>query len=118
MAATLITEGIEMLLQLVGFATMLLGGLLARSVRQPPELKSISEARKSLDLSTLPAAERFQARDGTELAYRHYPARTSGTDRVAIVVHGSSGSSRSTIHVLSAALAGRGVSTYAVDIRG
>jgi alpha-beta hydrolase superfamily lysophospholipase len=34
------------------------------------------------------------------------------------VVHGSSGSSGGTIHALSAALAGRGVETWAVDIRG
>jgi alpha-beta hydrolase superfamily lysophospholipase len=33
-------------------------------------------------------------------------------------VHGSSGSSRGTIHALSAALAERGVETFAVDIRG
>jgi len=61
---------------------------------------------------------RFVARDGTELAYRHYPARTPTTDRVAIVVHGSSGSSGGAIHALSGALATRGVETYALDIRG
>jgi alpha-beta hydrolase superfamily lysophospholipase len=40
------------------------------------------------------------------------------TGRIAIVVHGSSGSSRGAIHMLSSALAARGVETYAVDIRG
>ena len=46
------------------------------------------------------------------------PPRGPATGRIAIVVHGSSGSSRSAIHALSQALAARGVETYAVDIRG
>jgi alpha-beta hydrolase superfamily lysophospholipase len=37
---------------------------------------------------------------------------------VAIVIHGSSGSSGGTIHALSQALAAHGVETFAVDIRG
>ncbi len=61
--------------------------------------------------------DRFQARDGTELAYRHYSAGSPERSRVAIVVHGSSGSSR-VVHVLSSALAARGIETFAVDIRG
>jgi alpha-beta hydrolase superfamily lysophospholipase len=121
MTATLISGGLRVLfwgLAAVGFAALLLAGLIARPVRQPPELTSISDSRKSIDLSTLPPVERFQARDGTELAYRHYPARAPATQPVAIVVHGSSGSSRGAIHVLSTVLAARGVQTYAVDIRG
>jgi alpha-beta hydrolase superfamily lysophospholipase len=101
-----------------GLITLLLGGLIAWPVRQPPELTSISDARKSLDFSALPDLARFQARDGTELAYRHYAAHAPSTGRAAIVVHGSSGSSRGAIHVLSQALAARGVETFAVDIRG
>jgi len=91
-----------------------LAGLVAWPVRQPPELTSISGARKSVDLSSLPAIERFQARDGTALGFRHYPA----TGRAAILIHGSSGSSGTTIHALSGALAAHGVETYTVDIRG
>jgi alpha-beta hydrolase superfamily lysophospholipase len=52
------------------------------------------------------------------LAYRHYPARGAPVGRIAILVHGSSGSSRSAIQALSQALAARGVENYAVDIRG
>jgi alpha-beta hydrolase superfamily lysophospholipase len=102
----------------IGVATLLAGGLIAWPVRQPLELTSISDARKLIDFSTLPDVTRFQARDGTALAYRHYPAHAPTTDRIALVVHGSSGSSRGAIHALSAALAARGVQTYAVDIRG
>lgn len=104
----------------VGTVTLLLVGLLAWPLTPPPELVSISAASKAVDFSALPAAERFQARDGTELTYRHYApaASTPATDRIAIVIHGSSGSSRGTIHALSHGLMTRGVETYAVDIRG
>jgi alpha-beta hydrolase superfamily lysophospholipase len=101
-----------------GFAALVLAGLVAWPVRQPPELTSISGARKSVDLTSLPAIERFQARDGTALGFRHYPATGSATGRAAILIHGSSGSSGTTIHALSGALAAHGVETYTVDIRG
>ena len=65
----------------------------------------------------MPDLKRFQARDGTGLAYRHYPARAVAAGRVAVLVHGSSGSSTA-IHALADALAARGVEAFAVDIRG
>ena len=65
----------------------------------------------------MPRFELFQARDGTELAYRHYPARGAAVGRVAILIHGSSGSSPS-IHALADGLAARGVESFAVDVRG
>jgi alpha-beta hydrolase superfamily lysophospholipase len=105
-------------LAITGFAAVLLAGLIAWPVRQPPELASISQARKSVDFSALPAIERFQARDGTALGFRHYPAGRAAAGPVAIVIHGSSGSSGTTIHALSGALAARGVETFAIDIRG
>jgi alpha-beta hydrolase superfamily lysophospholipase len=105
-------------LAVTGLAALLLAGLIAWPVRQPPELRSISQARGSVDFSSLPGIERFQARDGTVLGFRHYPASSPSTARAAIVIHGSSGSSGTAIHALSAALAARGVETYAVDIRG
>jgi alpha-beta hydrolase superfamily lysophospholipase len=121
MIATIVSGGFKAVvwgLAVAGFASLALTGMIAWPVRQPPELASISDSRKLIDFSTLPGVERFQARDGTELAYRHYSARVPATDRIAIVVHGSSGSSRSAIHALSTALAARGVQTFAVDIRG
>jgi alpha-beta hydrolase superfamily lysophospholipase len=121
MIGTIVSGGLKAVvwsLAITGFVALLLVGLIAWPVRQPPELASISEVRKLIDFSTLPDVIRFQARDGTELAYRHYPARAPATGRIAVVVHGSSGSSRGPIHALSAALAARGVQTYAVDIRG
>src|ERR1700682_1568890 len=97
---------------------LLLTALVAAPLVPPPELRAISEARASVDYSTLPAIERFQARDGTMLGFRHYPLSGAPTGRAAIVVHGSSGSSGTPIHALSAALAARGVDTWAIDIRG
>lgn len=107
-------------LSVVGAAALVLTGMIATPLKSPPELHSLSAARKNVDLSSLPAIERFQARDGTLLGFRHYPAGGSATatGRAAIVVHGSSGSSGTTIHALSRALAQRGVKTWAVDIRG
>jgi alpha-beta hydrolase superfamily lysophospholipase len=121
MIANIVSGGLRAVvwgLAITGLAGLALGAMIAWPVRQPPELASISDSRKLIDFKTLPAVERFQARDGTDLAFRHYSPRTPATDRIAIVVHGSSGSSRSAIHALSIALAARGVESYAVDIRG
>jgi alpha-beta hydrolase superfamily lysophospholipase len=101
----------------VGVIAVLLTALVAAPLTRPPPLASILDTARTVDRSTLPALERYQARDGTTLAYRHYLARGSALGRAAIVVHGSSGSSTS-VHALSDALAARGVETFAVDIRG
>ena len=105
-------------LSAAGAVALLITALVAMPLSRPPELASISAARGTVDFSTLPAVERFQARDGTWLGFRHYPSSGPATGRAAIVVHGSSGSSGGTIHALSGTLAGRGVETFAVDIRG
>jgi alpha-beta hydrolase superfamily lysophospholipase len=121
MIATIVSGSLKAVVwgfAIAGFAGLVLAGLIAWPLRPPPELASISASRNSIDFSTMPEVSRFQARDGTELAYRHYPARTPAKERIAVVVHGSSGSSRGAIHTLSLALAARGVQTYAVDIRG
>ncbi|WP_375413965.1 alpha/beta hydrolase [uncultured Bradyrhizobium sp.] len=121
MSTTIVSGGLRAVVwgfAIAGFAALVLAGMIAWPLRQPPELASISESRKWIDFSALPAVDRFQARDGTVLAYRHYPARTAPVGCIAILVHGSSGSSRSAIQALSQALAARGVGNYAVDVRG
>ena len=100
-----------------GLATLVLAAMVASPVRPPPELTSISKTAGAVDRSTMPAIDRFHARDGTELGYRHYPARPPASGQIAVVVHGSSGSSIA-VHALAKALAERGVETYAPDIRG
>jgi alpha-beta hydrolase superfamily lysophospholipase len=102
----------------VGAVALLLIALVATPLTRPPELHSISASHGTVDMSTLPAIERFQARDGTSLGFRHYAPTGAATGRAAVVVHGSTGSSGTSIHALSAALAARGVETWAIDIRG
>jgi len=101
----------------VGAVALLLTAMIATPLRRPPQLISVSETARAVDRSTMPEVERFQARDGTGLAYRRYPARGASVGRAAILIHGSAGSSTS-IHALADALAARGVETFAVDVRG
>jgi alpha-beta hydrolase superfamily lysophospholipase len=120
MIATIVSGGLKAVvwgLAVVGLAGLVLAGLIASPVRQPPELTSISKTARTVDRSTMPGIERFHARDGTELAYRHYPPRSPATGQLAIVVHGSSGSSIA-VHALAKTLAERGVETFAPDMRG
>src|SRR5271154_3181379 len=102
---------------LVGCAALTLTFMIATPVTPLPELTSIATAALAVDRSTMPPLSRFSARDGTELAYRHYPARGPSSGKIAILVHGSSGSSVA-VHALADALAARGIETYAPDIRG
>jgi alpha-beta hydrolase superfamily lysophospholipase len=104
-------------LGLVGIAALMLTAMIATPPGRLPELTLISQTVRAVDRSTMPPLSRFSARDGTELAYRHYPARGASTGQIAILVHGSAGSSVA-VHALSDALAARGIETYAPDIRG
>jgi hypothetical protein len=80
-------------LGIVGAAALVLTAMLATPLARLPELTSVSQAARAVDRSTMPPLERFYARDGTELAYRHYPARGPVSEKIAVLVHGSSGSS-------------------------
>jgi hypothetical protein len=94
MIATIVSGGLRAALwglAFIGFAVLVLGALIASPLRRPPELASISTTARAVDRSTMPGIERFQARDGTVLGYRHYPARAPASAQIAIVVHGSSG---------------------------
>jgi alpha-beta hydrolase superfamily lysophospholipase len=102
----------------VGALALLVTALIATPLQRPAELRSVSDSRKGIDFSTLPAVERFQARDGTWLGFRHYAPNGPVTGRGAIFIHGSSGSSGTVNHALTAALAARGVESWALDMRG
>lgn len=101
----------------VGAAALVLAAMVATPMPKLPPLASVAETARAVDRSTMPGLERYQARDGTWLAYRHYPPRGVTAGRIAVLVHGSSGSSAS-IHALADALAAHGVETWAPDIRG
>ena len=111
-------SGLKWALSGVGALSLVVLAMLASPLKPPPELASISRVRGTVDLSSLPAVERYQGRDGSWLGFRHYGAGGVPAGRVAIVIHGSSGSSGGTIHALSQALAARGVETFALDMRG
>ena len=120
MIATIVSVGLRAVawgLAATGFAGLVVGAMIASPIQRPPELTSISTTARAVDRSTMPAIERFQARDGTTLGYRHYPASSPAAGQVAIVVHGSSASSIA-VHALAKGLAARGVEAYAPDIRG
>ena len=107
---------------LIGLAALALALALAVPLSRPPMLASIHDTASAVDLSGMPDVSRLQARDGTDLAYRHYPSQASAdrresSTRIAILAHGSSGSSID-MHALAKALAESGIATYALDMRG
>ena len=104
-------------LALAGAAAIALALMLAWPVRPLPPLASIHAGAMQIDASGAPELRRFQARDGTWLAYRLYPAANGARDRVAILAHGSSASSLE-MHEVAAALAAGGVTAVAIDARG
>jgi len=65
----------------------------------------------------MPDLSRFQARDGTSLAYRLYPAANSNSQKIAIVIHGSGGHSTG-VNEIAKRLAADNVLVVAPDIRG
>ena len=105
------------LLALVGAAAIAAALMLASPVRPPPTLASIHEGAMRIDAVGAPNMSRFQARDGTWLAYRLYPAASEARDRIAILAHGSSASSIE-MDRIATALAQAGVTAVALDIRG
>jgi pimeloyl-ACP methyl ester carboxylesterase len=101
----------------IGLAAVIGGTLLACPVRQPPELASIHAGAVAIDQSGLPELSRFLARDGTSLAYRVYPAAEAGTQKIAIVIHGSAGHSEG-VNQIAKRLAAENFLVVAPDIRG
>ena len=113
-----VLNGLKWALCAVGGVALILAAMIATPLQRPPEMRSVSESVKLVDFSTLPPLERFQARDGTWIGYRHYTPNGPVTGRGAIFIHGSSGSSGTVNHALTHAIASRGVETWALDIRG
>jgi alpha-beta hydrolase superfamily lysophospholipase len=101
----------------VGVATLALGAMLAQPVKAPPPLESIHSGALAIPHDGEPELSRFQARDGTWLAYRLYAAVDGGRDHLAIVYHGSSASSDA-MNAIARALAQAGFVAVAVDARG
>jgi len=113
-----VLNGLKWVLCAVGGVALILVAMIATPLERPPEMRSVSDSAKGIDWSTLPPLERFQARDGTWIGYRHYAPNGPAAGRGAIFIHGSSGSSGTVNHALTHAIASRGVETWALDIRG
>lgn len=113
-----VLNGLKWVLCAVGGVALILVAMIATPLERPPEMRSVSDSTKGIDWSTLPPLERFQARDGTWIGYRHYAPNGPAAGRGAIFIHGSSGSSGAVNHALTHAIASRGVETWALDIRG
>jgi pimeloyl-ACP methyl ester carboxylesterase len=115
------TSGLVALIRwsLTAFAILALAvlAMLASPLSQPPALASIQSGAMAIGGEGRPDLSRFQARDGSSLAYRLYPAKDGRSDRLAILIHGSSGSSAA-MHQVARALAEAGVAAVAVDMRG
>lgn len=108
----------RMLILLIGVPAavlLVLAGMIAfGTAAAPPPLASVYDSVQRMDMSALPPLQRYTARDGAALAYRIWPG---GGQRVAMLIHGSTASSRA-MNPLAKALAADGVTVYAPDMRG
>jgi pimeloyl-ACP methyl ester carboxylesterase len=109
--------GLRALLALVGLACIALVVAIAQPVHEPPTLASVHDGATAIDQGGMPELSRYQARDRTWLAYRLYPAKGGARDRLAILAHGSSGSSEE-MNAAARALAEAGVTAVSMDMRG
>lgn len=94
----------------VGLAAMIAFG----TASAPEPMEAVIAPMRTVDYSDMPARLHFQARDGATLSYRLYP---QAGERVAVLIHGSSGES-SGMHALARALSGAGFAVFVPDLRG
>ena len=95
---------------LLVFASLLIFG----TAQPPTAAPAITRAFARIDMSRLPPVQRYRARDGAELSYRAYPA---AGNQVAVLIHGSAGSSAD-MHSLAQALQAANVTVLVPDLRG
>jgi non-heme chloroperoxidase len=93
---------------------MVLAAMIAVPPKAPEPLNTLAAVNHHPDRAHVPPIQIYRARDGAQLAYRAYPGRL---DRIAVLVHGSSGDS-STMNSLAKALSSAGITTFALDMRG
>ena len=111
----------KFLLSLAGLclvmASILAAALWLGGPRPVTPLDSVNAPFAHVDWRALPPVQRYTARDGMALAYRHYAASGTANGARVVLLHGSSASSRS-MHPLAQALAAAGFSVDALDVRG
>jgi pimeloyl-ACP methyl ester carboxylesterase len=101
----------------IGLLSLMLVALLAAPLSRPPELASIRAGALAIDQSELPDLSRFDARDGTSLAFRLYPSADGDTQKIAILIHGSAGHSTG-MNEIAKRLAAKNFVVVSPDIRG
>jgi non-heme chloroperoxidase len=84
------------------------------TAKQPPPAPAITGPFAAIDDHELAPLRHYRARDGAQLTFREYPG--SGR-QVALLIHGSAGSSRD-LHPLALALQAAGVNVLVPDLRG
>ena len=93
------------------------GVLVFTAPKTPKPIAAIESAGDPLTAFAMaqPPAMFMTARDGEKLSYRYYPGKPGAG--VAVVVHGSSGTTVA-MQGVATALASRGISVYSIDLRG
>jgi pimeloyl-ACP methyl ester carboxylesterase len=105
------------ILSIAALGALIVGGLLAFPVSPPAPLESIRAGAMAIDRSGMPEVTRFQARDGTSLAYRLYPAANGDARKIAILIHGSGGHSTG-MNEIAKRLAADNFLVVSPDVRG
>jgi pimeloyl-ACP methyl ester carboxylesterase len=105
------------LLAIMGLGAIALGLLIAFPVFPPPPLESIRAGALAIDQSGMPDLSHFQARDGSLLAYRAYPAANGDRQNIAILIHGSGGHS-TVMNGIAKRLTAENVLVIVPDMRG
>jgi non-heme chloroperoxidase len=109
----------RMLTQIPLYVLLIWGAAVASLIvfgtaKPPPAAPAITGPFAAIDDHDLPPLRRYRARDGAQLTFREYPG--SGR-QVAVLIHGSAGSSRD-LHPLALALQAADVNVLVPDIRG
>lgn len=112
-----IWRSVQWILSLIGLLALVAGALLLSPVSPPPELHSIHAGAVAVDRSGMPSLSRFQARDGTALAYRLYPAANETAQNIVILIHGSAGHSPG-MNEIAKRLAADNFVAVSPDVRG
>ncbi len=89
--------------------------LTGKPKKQDPAQRGLAFDELFFDYSSLPELKSFTARDGTQLAYRHYPAES---DKIVILLHGAGWHSRYFLP-LAEFISSEGLAqVYTPDLRG
>jgi pimeloyl-ACP methyl ester carboxylesterase len=113
----MVLDFLVLLLALLGLVALALVSALARPLKAPPPLASILDGALHIDTAELPEVTRFQARDGTWLAYRLHGAGDGRNARFVLLGHGSAGASAQ-MNAIGRAIANAGLTSVSVDFRG